>query len=266
MIIKTEKDRIKYLNTAFKFIHENISDSNKKDIIILSIFKNLNKEKFYYNGDIMNFTEFIHAVVKDTTPGWFGKSSYVKTHSELKTILIKLMTAIRNVIVRKENLKDVLEFIENEHGFNISNKDSVNILNFIINYKFFDNFDTYDFLKTMYPELSEKVVKKDIPDPPEILDAKVSSKPHIHAQNQTRKNNPPAQNKRRNAPRNAPQNQTRKNAPKNAAKNGGRPKNAPKNTNKPKKEAPKEAPAAPKEAPAVPKEAPAAPKAEYPFE
>lgn len=223
MFVKTEHDRVKLMHEAFELIYKTIYHSKKTNYIVLHVINNLNREEIYYNGRKKNFTEFVLAVLKDTK----GKySATIKTHNELKTILIKLMTAIRNVVIRKDDTKDVFEFIEMQHGFNISNKDSVNLLNFLINYDFFDTFNTNEFLKIMYPELAEKIVKRDIPDPPEILNAKLPPRPQPPSNS--------SRNKPRNAARNAPRNQTR-NKPREQSKN--KPKNATrKNQNGKKKE------------------------------
>jgi hypothetical protein len=115
MIIKTEHDRVKLMHTAFRLIDDTIRHFKKTDYVVLHVINNLKKEKMYYNGRIVDFADFVYAVVHDTK----GRhSSVIKTHNELKTILIKLMTAIRNVVVKKDDTKDVFEFIDIEHGFN----------------------------------------------------------------------------------------------------------------------------------------------------
>jgi len=154
MVIMSEKHRVALVHDAFKLILENIKHSKKTDYIILHVFEMLNKEKVYYNGKPMDFTEFIKAVEYDTSSYWF--SAKVKNVVELKAILVKLMTAIKNVILKKREMHDVFDFIDNEYGYDISHKDSLNFLNFLINYKFYDQYDTFEMLRTVYPELAEK--------------------------------------------------------------------------------------------------------------
>ena len=123
----------------------------------------------------MKFRDFVAEVVKDTAHhGWISWLWKTKVTNlvELKSILLKLMTVIKNVMVKKVETHDVFEFIDTEFGYNVSNKDSINFLNFLINYKFYDSFDTVQMLRSVYPELAEKVGEKkeepmniiDIPD------------------------------------------------------------------------------------------------------
>ena len=90
----------------------------------------------------------------------------------MKTILIKLVVAVQHMIDKKAVPKEVEKFIKKEYGYDISNKDTLNLLNFLINYKFYHNLNLHNFLEALYPELIEdkSIVWKNIPDPTNIID------------------------------------------------------------------------------------------------
>jgi len=183
--IRTESDYVKALHAAFSLMEESINATKKNQIIrfveddsiIERIFDELNDETtIYYDGKLLNFEQFVHAVVRDTTPGLFSKlvtqQAVIKKSSQVKTILIKLVVAIQNMIDKKAVPKEVEKFIKKEYGYDVCNKDTINLLNFLINYKFYHNLNLHNFLEALYPELIEDktIVWKNIPDPANIID------------------------------------------------------------------------------------------------
>jgi len=151
-----------------KRIHKTIQMANKTDYLVLHIVKHLNKDEIIYDGIYYNFEKFI-AKVESDTKGFF--STKVRDNDELKTILISLFSSIQKVIGKKELTKELEHFIDTKHGYDISNKLSINLLNFLVNYNYYYGFDTLKCLDIIYPELIQEIKRKKIPDPPQILDA-----------------------------------------------------------------------------------------------
>lgn len=184
--IRTESDYVKALHAVFSLMDDSIQSTRKnqivrlveEDYIIQRIFDELNDEStLYYDGKLLDFEEFVHAVAKDTKPGLFSKllrqQAKIKKYSQVKTILIKLVVALQNMIDKKAVPKGVDRFIKKEYGYDISNKDTINLLNFLVNYKFYHDLNLHAFLEAVYPELIEdkSIVWKTIPDPPDIIDS-----------------------------------------------------------------------------------------------
>jgi hypothetical protein len=194
--IRRDSDLIKLLHEAVSFIHANMQSKKligyEDDFIIDRIFKELNKETIYYDSKSLDFKNFIAAVKKDTAHWWL-LGSKINKPEQAKTILVKIMSAIRNIITRKAVPKKLEQFIKEEHGYDISNKDSVNLLNFLINFKFYHDLSTHDFMSAIYPELAEKITWKSVPNPPNIINAKPNTVPpklhwNVPKPNFTRKN------------------------------------------------------------------------------
>ena len=168
--IRTDKDRVELFHTMVHKITKTIRTASRTDYIVLNIVKQLNKEDIIYDGKYYSFEKFIGRVEEDTRKGFiFGAK--IRDDDQLKTVLIKLMSAIRSIIGKKEVTKEVERFLETEHGYDICNKLSVNLLNFLINYTYYDGFDTLLFLDIIYPELAAEIQRKKIADPPQILNA-----------------------------------------------------------------------------------------------
>ena len=152
------KDRIEATNYVFKAIQKNISRS--KGTIIASLFEELNKERIFYHRNFINFTEFVDVVVKNTSKGFFTGPK-TKTDQELKEILVKLLSVLRVVIVKGGVHRDINTFIKEAEGFNIANKESINIINMMINYKIPHMIDTVEYLSMVYPKILEMFKEED---------------------------------------------------------------------------------------------------------
>lgn len=168
--IRTDKDRVELFHAMVKKINTTIRDATRTDYIVLNIVKQLNKEDIIYDGIYYSFEKFIAKVEQDTRKGWVFNAK-IRDDDQLKTVLIKLFAAIQKVISKREVTKELERFLDTEHGFDICNKLSVNLLNFLINYRYYDGFDTLLFLDTIYPELAQEIQRKKIADPPQILNA-----------------------------------------------------------------------------------------------
>jgi hypothetical protein len=209
IVIRRERDLVELLYKAVSLIYNNIKTTRKnyvvvqieQDYILLRIYKELNRESLFYDGKTLNFENFIRAIQKDTARWWLVGSK-IKTHDQVKTILIKIMAAIRNIITRKAIPRELERFIKEEHGYNICNKDSINLLNFLINFKFYHDLNTRDFIDAIYPEIIEQssIRWNVIPDPPEVIEAKPNVVVKAHQEslrsshNQTRRENRPSRN------------------------------------------------------------------------
>ena len=208
IVIRRERDLVELLHKAVSLIYNNIKTTRKnyivvqieQDYILLRIYKELNKESLFYDGKTLNFEEFIRAIQKDTSRWWLVGSK-IKTHDQVKTILIKIMAAIRNIITRKAIPRELEHFIKEEHGYNICNKDSINLLNFLINFKFYHDLNTRDLIDAIYPEIIEQssIRWNVIPDPPEVIEAKPNAVVKAHHEsrpsyNQTRREDRPSRN------------------------------------------------------------------------
>ena len=174
--VRTDKDRVELFHIMVSKINRTIRDATRTDYIVLNIIKQLNKEDIIYDGKYYSFEKFMQRLEQDTNKGWiFGAK--IRDDDQLKTVLIKMMAAIRNVIGKKEVTKELERFLETEHGYDVCNKLSVNLLNFLINYRYYDGFDTLMFLDIVYPELAQEIQRKKIADPPQILNAVRESGP-----------------------------------------------------------------------------------------
>ena len=186
--VRTDKDRVDLFHTMVNMINRTIKDASRTDYIVLNIVKQLNKEDIIYEGKYYSFEKFISKLEQDTRKGFiFGAT--IRDDDQLKTVLVKLMSAIRNVIGKREVTKELERFLETEHGYDICNKLSVNLLNFLINYRYYDGFDTLQFLDIIYPELAQEIQRKKIADPPQILNAVREGGPK---QGPARRPDPPA--------------------------------------------------------------------------
>ncbi len=104
--IRRDRDYVALLHRALLLIKENIKATRKnylivkikQDYVLLRIFEELNKETIYYDGKSLTFEEFISTAAKQTNGKFF---SPIKTQTQSKTILIKLMAAILIVVIRK---------------------------------------------------------------------------------------------------------------------------------------------------------------------
>lgn len=166
--IRTDKDRVELFHAMIVRINKTIRDASRTDYIVLNIIKQLNKEDIIYDGIYYNFEKFIAKVEQDTRKGWVFNAK-IRDDDQLKTVLVKLFASIQKVIGKKEVTKELERFLDTEHGYDICNKLSVNLFNFLINYRYYDGFDTLLFLDTIYPELAQEIQRKKIADPPQIL-------------------------------------------------------------------------------------------------
>lgn len=146
------KDRIEATNYVFKAIQKNIARS--KGTLLESLFEELNKERIFYHRNFINFTEFINIVVKNTSKGFFAGPK-TKSDQELKEILVKLFSVLRVVIVKGGVHRDITDFIEKADGFDITNKDSIDLINVMVNYKVPHMIDTIEYLSMIFPNILE---------------------------------------------------------------------------------------------------------------
>ena len=147
--IRTDKDRVKLFHEMMKRINKTIKHASRTDYIILHIIKELNKEDIIYDGKYYSFEKFIAKVESDTKNRFIFLRSKIGDNDELKTILVELFAAIQKIIGKKEVTKELERFIDTKYGYDICNKLSVNLLNFLINYNYYDGFDTLLFLDTI---------------------------------------------------------------------------------------------------------------------
>jgi len=170
--IRTDNDRIELFHDMVELIQDTLKDTNKHDYIVLDVVKKLNNEDVHYDGKFLTFSKFIDKIENDTRKkGWFYKESKLKHDNQLKTILIKIFSAITNVISKKDVITEVNKFINNEYGYDISDKQSVNIFNLLLNYRYYYTFDTHKFIDIIYPELASETRLKRPPPPAQILDS-----------------------------------------------------------------------------------------------
>ena len=170
--IRTDNDRIDLFHDMVELIQDTLKDTNKHDYIVLDVVKKLNNEDVHYDGKFLSFPKFIDKIENDTRKkGWFYKESKLKHDNQLKTVLIKIFSAITNVISKKDVVKEVSRFIENEYGYDISDKQSINIFNLLVNYRYYYTFDTHKFIEIIYPELASETRGKRPPPPSQILDS-----------------------------------------------------------------------------------------------
>jgi hypothetical protein len=173
MKLDTPKDYVKYFHTMVSNIENTINSKNKfkkqEDVpILLEIINKLEKEMIAYDTKQYSFSEFIHMVKKDTKTstffGLFSSDSKIKTIHELNGLFVKIMNAIKNVVIvpKKipERFKDELEGKGKE--FIISKSLSINILNLLINFNLTDKFDTMTFIEKIYPELAKYIPTKEM--------------------------------------------------------------------------------------------------------
>ena len=186
--IRTDKDRVKLFHTMVNMINKTIKDASRTDYIVLNIVKQLNKEDIIYDGTYYNFEKFISKLEQATREGIIFNAK-IRDSNQLKTILVKIFATIQKIIGKKEVTKELERFLETEHGYDICNKLSVNLLNFLINYRYYDGFDTLQFLDIIYPELAQEIQRKKIADPPQILNAVREGGPK---QGPARRPDPPA--------------------------------------------------------------------------
>lgn len=186
--IRTDKDRVELFHTMVNMINKTIKDASRTDYIVLNIVKQLNKEDIAYNGTYYNFEEFISKLEQDTRKGFIFNAK-IRDSDQLKTILVKIFATIQKIIGKKEVTKELERFLETEHGYDICNKLSVNLLNFLINYRYYDGFYTLQFLDIIYHELAQEIQRKKIADPPQILNAVREGGPK---QGPARRPDPPA--------------------------------------------------------------------------
>jgi len=159
MVAVDQAERVELVNQAFKLIKKNMNLSKDKHELVLELFELFSEKVIYYNAKVLRFEEFINEVIQDTNKtGIFYKSTKIKTLAELKKIFILLLGVIRNVVASEEISRDIKKFIKEEYGYHISNKDTINILNFLINYRMYNDFNTIELMDELYPEILEKSV------------------------------------------------------------------------------------------------------------
>jgi hypothetical protein len=152
------KDRIEATNYVFKAIQKNIARS--KGTLLESLFEEMNKERIFYHRNFINFTEIVNIVVKNTSKGFFTGPK-TKTDKELQEILIKLLSVLRVVIVKGGVHRDITDFIKTADGYDITNKDSIDLINVMINYKVPHTIDTVEYLSMIFPNILEMFKEED---------------------------------------------------------------------------------------------------------
>jgi hypothetical protein len=155
-----DNESIALMHQALTLLEEVIEIYKNKKYNLLSIFKHLKSKTAYYDGEVYEFFDFIKIAKKDTKGGYFKKPK-ASTKSVLRNILVNILIAIRSI--RHEQSKELKKFIEEEIGYDIvTNSQTLNLLNFFLNFRIYDNFDTVYFVNKIIPGLIEnsRVTKK----------------------------------------------------------------------------------------------------------
>jgi hypothetical protein len=147
------KDRIEAVNMVFNAIRKNINASKKT--FLKTLVNSLDEQRTFYNKSFLNFTQFIDMVIRDSSKGFFTNPK-LKEDQELKDIILKLLSFISVVISKGKVQRDVEDYIKKSVEFKITNKETLNILNLLINYKNPITIDTLEFLEVIVPDFYEK--------------------------------------------------------------------------------------------------------------
>lgn len=183
-----KKEALEMLHDAMKLIKENFEIKKTKNYNLLAIFSNLKKKIVYYDGNILDFEQFLEYAIKDTSKGSFFKKTKVTKQYQLKNILVNLLIAIK--YVTPDMSAELKIFIDSEHGYKISNNNTLNLFNFIINFKYHGEIDTRKMIEIIYPELLTSKINQIIIGPPPIFEggARTKTRKNLRRSSQTRSN------------------------------------------------------------------------------
>jgi hypothetical protein len=188
-----DKVALDMLHNAMKLIQENFLIKKTKNYNLLAIFSNLKRRIVYYDGNILDYEQFLEEAIKDTAPVkkfLFKKTTITKVTKQyqLKNILVNLLIAIKHVT--PDISPELKKFIEQEHGYKISNNSTLNLFNFIINFKYFGEIDTRKMIELIYPELLTNKVDRLIIEPPKVFEggARTKTRKNLRRSSQTRSN------------------------------------------------------------------------------
>ena len=183
-----KQEAIEMLHDAMKLIYENFQIKKTKNYNLLAIFSNLKKRVVYYDGNIFDYEQFLEQAIKDTSKSTFFKKTKVTKQYQLKNILVNLLIAIKNVT--PDMSSDLKKFIEKEHGYDISNNNTLNLFNFIINFKYYGEIDTRKLIELIYPELLTNKVDRKLIEDPKVFEggARNKTRKNIRRVTQTRSN------------------------------------------------------------------------------
>jgi hypothetical protein len=147
-----DKESLALMHEALKLLRDVYKIYVKRKYYLLSILSHLKTKTAYYNGKIYdNFFDFIDAAYADTKPGLFSGPK-AKRKSDLRNILINIIQAVKSV--KGEQTQELKDFISNQFGYKISeSSETANLLNFLLNFRVYDEFDTAKFIKKIFPDI-----------------------------------------------------------------------------------------------------------------
>jgi hypothetical protein len=166
--ITVNKDALEMMHETLKHIRDNFEIKKSKNYNLLAIFSNLKRRIVYYEGNILDCEEFIQKAIKDTAKGNFIFKTKVTKQYQLKNILVNLLIAIKHVT--PDMSKELLKFIDEEHGYKVSNNKTLNLFNFIVNFKYYGMVDTRKLIEIIYPELLTNKVDRLIIEDPKVFE------------------------------------------------------------------------------------------------
>jgi hypothetical protein len=183
-----KKEALEMLHDAIKLIYENFQIKKTKNYNLLAIFSNLKRRIVYYDGNILDYEQFLEYAIKDTSKGSFFKRTKVTKQYQLKNILVNLLIGIKHVT--PDMSFELKKFIKEEHGYEISNNNTLNLFNFIINFKYHGEIDTRKMIEIIYPELLTSKINQIIIGPPTIFEggARTKTRKNLRRVSQTRSN------------------------------------------------------------------------------
>ncbi len=184
-----KKEALEMLHDAVTLMYENFQIKKRKNYNLLAIFSNLKKRVVYYDGNIFNdFEDFLYQVIKDTSKPIFFRKPKITKQYQLKNILVNILLAIK--FVTPEMSAELKKFIEKEHGYDISNNNTLNLFNFIINFKYYGEIDTRKMIELIYPELLTNKIDRKIIEDPKVFEggARRKTMKNLRRVSQTRSN------------------------------------------------------------------------------
>ena len=164
-----DRDLKKLVRKAFKTLRRNFTVYKTRKYQILTIFKEFKHQIIYYDGNRISFNTFLNRVIEEF------KDLKSPLRLYCKDLLIQLMTIMKEISpLMSHRLR---QFINTQHGYKVTDSDSINLLNFLLNYKYYGEIDTLALIKDVYPELLEHVTL----EPRNRPDRMVGGKTRKHA-------------------------------------------------------------------------------------
>ena len=153
-----DRDLKKLVRKAFKTLRRNFTVYKTRKYQILTIFKEFKHQIIYYDGNRISFNTFLNRVIEEF------KDLKPPLRLYCKDLLIQLMTIMKEISpLMSHRLR---QFINTQYGYKVTDSDSINLLNFLLNYKYYGEIDTLALVKDIYPELLDhvKVEARNRPD------------------------------------------------------------------------------------------------------